>query len=421
MENLKRLDRKVHSEHVPSAEETALGQWKFVNMPKSQKTETKSRQTEDTSSSTKTVSTTDTRFRKIAVKNGVLIPMQYTEPSNVDEIRNYLNRPRESASPDVAVYRNYLWKAVTADNEETVKQAVLAQLKDYKDGHYRQAFNQQFTEYPSNVGFNNGLCAAKPDLIEGITLEAFEPYPVKDQLGGAAVPTPSLFPITLAHMAGEFKRPGGNLIAAESQAAYDGASLVYGRNTARESMGKTDSLSAAHVGSFISDGKHIMTFAHYAMQDSSGNIVYHLWPATDTNIQMSHESFRTGRRQLRNLQDWTRENSYSLQEELVDHYKFSQAQRTEQPIPEAPEENEFSQYDNGSKPYVLVDRPTQAESHPVLEPETSYITPQSSDSARSRRYDHLAPNADIAKRVPNQRHTRSSARLSERRRQEERG
>jgi hypothetical protein len=140
------------------------------------------------------------------VKNGVLIPMQSNGPNNFNEIYNYFNQPRESMPPDIIDYKEYLYDAVTADNEDTVKQAVLAQLKKYKDEGYRSTYNQQFTEHPSNIG-SNGLSAPKPDLIQGISLEAFESYPMKNRLDGSAVPTPNLFPITLAHMAGEFKRP----------------------------------------------------------------------------------------------------------------------------------------------------------------------------------------------------------------------
>jgi hypothetical protein len=396
-------------------------------MPRSRKTETKSRRSEDTSSSTKTVSTSDPRFQQIAVNNGVLVPRNSTQPNNFDETHNYLNRPRESASPSLDEYNQYLFDADTADNEDTLKLAVIGQLKKYNDGSYRSAYNQQFTEYPSNAGFNDGLSTPKPDLIQGFNLEAFEPYPVKDQLGGSAVPTPSLYPITLAHMAGEFKRPGGDLIQARCQAAYDAACLVYGRNTARELMGRADPPGIAHVGSFISDGTHLTTFTHYAIKDASGKIVYHQWPVTDTNIQLSHQSFKIGRRQVRNLQDWTRENSYLLKKELLDYYKLSQAQSNEQLIPEG---NECPEYGNGyssadgsivvgSEPYVFVDRPTQPESLPDLEAEVCYVTPQPSDSA-PRRHDRLALNVDMTKRIPNQRSTRSSARLSERRYREDR-
>ena len=426
-QNLKRLSHQVHSQHFPSAEEIALGQPGFVNMPKSQRTETKSRQTEETSSSTKTVSSSDSRFQKIAAKNGVLVPMDSTEPSNLDDIYNYLNRPRESVSPDFEEFKSYRWKAVTADNEDTVKLALIRHLKEYDDGKYRSAYNQQFTEYPANVGFNDGLSPAKPDLVQGINLQNFEPYPVVQELGGAAVPTPSRYPIALAHMAGEFKRPGGNLIEAQSQAAYDAASLVYGRNVARESMNRADPPSAAHVGSFISDGTHITTFTHYATKDASGKIVYHQWPVTDTNIQLGYQSFKTGRRQVRNLQDWTRENSYLLKKELLDHYKLSQTRNNES-IPEGVVCREYrnscsstgSSVALGSEPYVVVDGPTQLKSLPTFEAEDLYVTPHSSDPARSRRHERLTSPVDMETRVPKQRNKRSSARLLERRHRQNR-
>lgn len=103
-----------------------------------------------------------------------------------------------------------------------------------------------------------------------------------------------------------------------------------------------------------------------------------------------------------------------LKEELLDHYKLSQTQSNEQPIPDLPEENECSEYGNGYSSVgssVMVSRPTHPETLPNLEAEAFYVTPKS--------HGRLAPNADIG-RIPNQRHTRPSTRLSERRRREDR-
>ena len=274
-----------------------------MTMSRSRKSKTQSRRIEDTSSSTKTVSISDSKFQEIAVKNEVLISMQFNEPDKFSEIYNYFNRSRQSLSSDVADYKEYLYDAVTTDNEDTVKQTVLAQIKKYKDEDYRSVYNQQFIEYSNKVDFNNGLSTSKPDLIQNISLEAFESYSVKNRLDGSAASTSSLFSITLAHFAEEFKRSDGDLIQTQGQAAYDEASLVYDRNATRESMNRADSPGSAHVESFISDDTHIITFVHYAAMNTSGKIVYHQWPVTDTNIQLSHQSFKTGRRQLRNLQD----------------------------------------------------------------------------------------------------------------------
>jgi hypothetical protein len=42
---------------------------------------------------------------------------------------------------DIADYKEYLYDAVIADNKDIVKQAVLAQLKKYKDEDYYSAYN----------------------------------------------------------------------------------------------------------------------------------------------------------------------------------------------------------------------------------------------------------------------------------------
>ena len=378
-----------------------------MNMPRSRTTGTQSRRTKGTSTSTKSVSASDPRFPEIAINNGILAPMDSTNPSNFDEIFGYLNRPRESASPELDEYKQYLFDTATAENEDSVMQPVIGLLKKYNDGSYRSAYNQQFIEYPDNVGFNNGLSAPKPDLVQGINLQDFKPYPAREKLGGSAVPTPSKYAITLAHMAGEFKKPGGNLIQAQEQAAYDAASLVYGRNRALASMGKADTLATAHVGTFISDGTHIITSAHFATTGASGETVYQQKPTTDTNMNINFESFKTGRQRLRNLQDLTRKNSHLLKKELSDHYKLSQAQSSEQPISGV---NGYSEHENGcssvggsievgSESYVLVNEHTQPQSLHVLEEDAFYIVPQSSA---------------MPKRLPKQRVTRSSARLLKR-------
>ena len=87
----KNLECFCHSQPLPFSNGTALEQWKFVNMPNYRRTDTKSRLTEDTSSSTKTVSTTDPRFQEIAANNGVLVPMDSIQPSNFGDIHTYLN------------------------------------------------------------------------------------------------------------------------------------------------------------------------------------------------------------------------------------------------------------------------------------------------------------------------------------------
>jgi len=77
-------------------------------------------------------------------------------------------------------------------------------LKEYERG-YRRVYNQALSDFPKNVGFNTGLFAPRPDIIEGLDLREFKSFPVRQELGGATVPTSENNATTLPHLAGEWK------------------------------------------------------------------------------------------------------------------------------------------------------------------------------------------------------------------------
>ncbi len=286
-----------------------------------------------TTSSTKSIPSSDSKFPGIIRKNGILQDYESTEPSNIDKIRYTFKRPRESPSPELKDFKRYRRAVGLAGNENAIQRTVLSLLKNDDDEDQKQLINQQFIEFPSNVGFNNGLSAAKPDFVEGYLEEAFQPYPIKDLLGGSAVLTPDQFPIALPHNIGEFKRRGGDFECGTCQAAYDAACLVYGRNHACISMSKMDEANAAHVGSFVSDGKRLLISVHYSATNASGKTVYHQCPIYDSSISMDYNSFKLGYRQIRNLQDWARGNACSIKDNLIVHYQESAAVTKEQGSP----------------------------------------------------------------------------------------
>jgi tetratricopeptide (TPR) repeat protein len=65
----------------------------------------------------------------------------------------------------------------------------------------------------------------------------------------------------LSHLAGEYKGPGKDMMGAETQAAYDGACLVYRRNQARLYLGNPDPPGHAFVSTFTTDGTTLNTYA----------------------------------------------------------------------------------------------------------------------------------------------------------------
>jgi hypothetical protein len=164
-------------------------------------------------------------------------------------------------------------------------------------------------------------------MIEGLEMPEFDPFPVSEELGGAAIPYSSPNAITLSHLAGEWKGPGKGMNLARLQAAYDGASMVYGRNTARSFLENSDPVGHAFVVTFTSDGTSVRTFANYSLE-SQGQIKYHQYPITSTFITSGYEDFKKGRRQLRNLQDYAKETSEKLRDEL--HEKWSENQRLDE-------------------------------------------------------------------------------------------
>ena len=270
--------------------------------------------TGETTSSGKTVSTTDSSFPRLVFSNGVLDPVNSQPPENLEYRRKQLNRARDTESPTESAYNDFLYRVQTAPNEMSMLIATSTLLKGYKPG-YHPVYSQSLADFPKNVGFNNGLSAAQPDMIEGIDLTQSGPFPVHDVLGGAAVPTLERHAPALSHLAGEWKGPGKDMICAETQAAYDGACLVYGRNKARVYLGNPDPPGHAYVSSFTTDGTILNTYTHYSSQFES-QVKYHQYPTSTSLLRSSYEDFKTARRRLRNEQDDAKENSEKLMDEL---------------------------------------------------------------------------------------------------------
>jgi hypothetical protein len=219
-------------------------------------------------------------------------------------------------------------------------------LKTYRDDGYSTIYNKALLSIPQNVGFNDGLSAPKPDFVEGLDLTEFRPVPVR-MIKGAVV-RPGASATTLPHLTGEWKAPGKDMNLAELQAAYSGAALVYGRDQANEYLGAPDPPAHAVVCSFAMDGKTLNTYAHYSEQ-ASPKAIYHQTEIESTNLLRSFDDYRKGRRQLRNLQDHAREESYRMRDRLVaacayaakDNMQHSFDDAEDAPAPATPDEHEL--------------------------------------------------------------------------------
>ena len=299
---------------------------------KSKQTTILSDSSSKTSSSSKSVPTTDPEFARIAEENGILDRFDSIDPVNLDEVRTRLEQSRNSPDPDLQDFKDFRKRIQLSQNEQGVGQAVISLLCRRTGENYTQVYDQKFIKFPSNVGFNDGLSPAKPDFVEGYIENTFKPYPLIPRLGGSAVPVPGRHPIALAHIAGEFKRMSGDMECAMWQAAYDAAILIYGRNQAGLAIGKPDEAKVACVGTFVSNGDQVHISVHYATNHASDQTVYHHCPIFSDNFILNHASFTLARKHLRNLQEWAMENATSLKTDLIAHYEASQARTTESPV-----------------------------------------------------------------------------------------
>lgn len=286
---------------------------------------TASSSTTKTTKSDKTKSTTASGFQEQATANGILRPLRSIPCQNAKETLERLDRSRESVSPTESQYELYCEKIDAAGNEAAVVQRMLPLFQDY-DGKYNIDMNRTFSAVPKDLGFNNGLSAPQPDFVQGLTREEFLPVdPSKIQ--GAVLFKDDLTSTTLAHFAGEWKSRSGDMVEATLQSGYDGAAMVYGRNQALEYLGDPDPLGHSAITTFTSNGESVNLFAHHASSTGEdGAVEYHQHRLTQTNLTESYESFKKGRKQIRNAQDYAQEQSFALRDQLRAQQKSRRGQ-----------------------------------------------------------------------------------------------
>jgi len=255
--------------------------------------------------------------------NGVLDQKDSKPPVNINNLYETLDRARKSPSPTPADFAKHVDAVDDAPNGATILYESNL-LKEYDDKGYVRVFNQAFTAFPQDLGFNRGLSAPQPGMVEGLKQQEFKPFLAREELGGAAVLIRDFVSsVTLPHIAGEWKGPGENIQQAAVQGAINGAHLVYGRNRALDHLDTPEDAGHAAVTTFTTNGTTLNTFAHHAALSETveGRTDYHTYPITSTNLTLSFEEFKKGRRQLRNLQDFARDQSYSLRDKLKEHWE----------------------------------------------------------------------------------------------------
>lgn len=295
-------------------------------------------------------------------------PRHSNPPANLGNIHERHDRSRETASPPESRFRRYVNNVEAAPNEATMLFKVGAHmLKEYEDDGYHQVFNQPFTGFPADVGFNNGLSAPQPDYVEGLEMQEFRPFPVDEHVQGAVLYKDNPSSLTLPHLAGEWKERGKDMENATLQSRYDGAALVHARNQALSYLGESDPPGHAEVTTFTTDGTSINFYAHYAAPAEDGTLEYHQYKFASANVKDSHQGHKDGRRGLRNQQDHAREQSYDLRNRLKEYWKQRRGA-----LPVLDDNFEETNANEDEAGYEIVEQPCQPTPDASLPPENDY-------------------------------------------------
>ncbi|KAG9230597.1 hypothetical protein BJ875DRAFT_546055 [Amylocarpus encephaloides] len=183
--------------------------------PKSETLNSESKSTR----SKQSISTTDTGFQDATFDNGILNPENSKPHTNLKKSKVQINRTRDTVSLSESKYEKFAHKVRTAPNEQTVLLQTSLLLKEYEtdDSRYSKVYNQAFITFLKNVGFNTVLSATQPDMVKGIEMLEFDPFPVRQQLSRATIPTSGTNAITLLHLAREWKGLGKDIILVQTQ------------------------------------------------------------------------------------------------------------------------------------------------------------------------------------------------------------
>ncbi|CAK7272982.1 hypothetical protein SEPCBS57363_005422 [Sporothrix epigloea] len=275
--------------------------------------------------SVKTFSTAQSGFVKQASANGLLSTNCSEPPVNVEELKMRFVRRRESPPPPEEHYEKYVEAVENSTNEASISANFIQHLlKFHCDKGYIQKFDVSFTGYPKNVGFNYRLATLQPDFVEGLVTFQFEPFEVYKHISAAVIQENFNQSVALPHIVGEWKSKGKLSDAAVLQVGYAGAALVYSRNQALAHMGKSDPPGHAAVTTFITDGTLLKQYAHYAKKSASGETKYYQCLINTEILDNSYEQFKKGRQSCRNAQDYAKEQSYKLRDELIEHWQQNQ-------------------------------------------------------------------------------------------------
>lgn len=273
-------------------------------------------------------SSTNTRspdYGQRLLENGIIFGrVSAKPPRDVEEVKEYLFRPRQSGSPD-----RETWHAHTLIVEESTHEVGLVEaetglhglLQPPKPGGTYCAKRQVTWNRVGQSQVNRrNIGAAKPDYTESHKRELY-PESVRDGLGGALEPSAVSFCV-LPHFIMESKAAGDDIRLMTYQTAYEGAIVSHAGKLREEYLGhdldqcywgRTQAVTIAY------NGYHAIIFLDHALRNDDDEVEYHHYALLEHTPLISLKTFRETYRHFRNAQEWGRMQANKHLKAFRDH------------------------------------------------------------------------------------------------------
>ncbi|KAF7859680.1 hypothetical protein EAF04_008759 [Stromatinia cepivora] len=332
----RRSDRSVETAAERPPKSTRLTEKNLKAFEKMGGGQRKSAGKKSTGQSSSTTTTTDRDFGPQLQRNNVIYTaLDARAPDDVADVRESLDRTRESEPPDHLAYKQYLVNTEGLNNELTVEISAYPLIAKRTSAAqeisgYMQSVNYAWSEVDNLL--TTGLSDAKPDIFESYRRTDYPPEAV-DALSSALAPT--AYNIAMPAYAVEFKGCDGSMAEAQLQCAYDGALMTEGARAVHTHMdksdddfyGKTQALTVAYNGDTVKFYGHHAIQIPVSSQPASGGVdssadtnsdalAYHQYVLNSDNPRDSFENFQNAYKHTRNAQDigykWATERKDAL-------------------------------------------------------------------------------------------------------------
>jgi hypothetical protein len=265
-----------------------------------------------TEQSSSITTTTDKDFGPQLQRNNVVFNnINAHAPDDEDDIRELLNRTRESEPPDRLDYSEYLVATQGYKNEATIQHSAYPLLskrtsREARISGYGQSANYAWSEVDNHL--TAGLSDAKPGMFESYRKTDYPPDAV-DALSSALAPTS--YDVAMPAFAVEVKGYDGSMQVAQLQCAYNGALMTEGARAVHtytgksddDFYGKTQALTAAYNGKIMKFYSHHAIQIPASAQPASDRVDYHQYLLSGDAPRDSFENFQTAYKHTRNAQD----------------------------------------------------------------------------------------------------------------------